>query len=1004
MKFKRVELHAFRAYETKENATFDFTLPDDKIAKFISIYAPNGFGKTSFYDGVEWAVTKNISRFNTYEEISKAERKLIKKEQGYSEKQYVLKNKDSDEENGYVHVFTDSKEFKNTTSTVSRAGSTDFLKTEVENKYFKNVILSQDGIDNFLKAGDDKSRYNKFISNFGDKNLAKYYKNIEELEKENDRRRDAINHEIQKINEFLEDPVDDKIFESSNEKINELNKNNSDKLDLIDGNYNEIKKGELETKLLQQKESLTNQIEYFENILIPKLPNWLKDSEQYFKTKIEWEATKNKVKDFVELKDITININITNEKINKSSAQKEEFLRLAKLFPTYKTLIKEINEIENSVLEKNAVKINNEKDLNQILLQYNELSKQIELLEKDKKEIDELLINIPKIYEDIKGIEEFNEKNESFEKRKVSVIQKKEAIKNNIFIDISSQEKYKLKVEEIESYIQKNNLNKELLSSIKKRKAQHQQYNYQLNDLLSLGIKIIDETQGDTCPLCNTKQDSYEILKSKVLNSPLLNRIEKELMEEEEKILFSIKENDKKIEEEKNLIILDFDKDLEKIKAELISLNHKLKAIFQNRIEKDIKSFFSELICKTQNKSQKELLEQKIKKQSELQISLIKLYDKKTIIELSKKEKTENTLIIDESIKSLNNILEIHKGKKEYINIHKYMNHFEAEVNILKSIENDINNINIKINKNNKILVDLNEKKSTILIKYNISTIDSIDESIEKLNDKVFKLYTEDIFTFESVYEQFFLNKIIDLDTVKKDIQNKKLELTQKLSKNKVSANLIEILENNTANLLKFIENKKKSEELEKEKKALVINTSVATKLREEREKLETKINKDVEAFFHEDLINQIYEKIDPHPDYKKVKFECHFEKGVGKLNVFVNDDSNSSHISPSLYYSTAQLNVLSLSIFLAKALNVKDEEDNNVDCIFIDDPIQSMDSINILSTIDLLRSLVVNHNKQIILSTHDENFHRLLEKKIPTNYFDSKFIELETFGKIKVS
>ena len=32
-----------------------------------------------------------------------------------------------------------------------------------------------------------------------------------------------------------------------------------------------------------------------------------------------------------------------------------------------------------------------------------------------------------------------------------------------------------------------------------------------------------------------------------------------------------------------------------------------------------------------------------------------------------------------------------------------------------------------------------------------------------------------------------------------------------------------------------------------------------------------------------------------------------------------------------------------------------------------------------------------------------DENFYYLLHKKIPTKYFDSKFIELETFGKVKL-
>ena len=75
----------------------------------------------------------------------------------------------------------------------------------------------------------------------------------------------------------------------------------------------------------------------------------------------------------------------------------------------------------------------------------------------------------------------------------------------------------------------------------------------------------------------------------------------------------------------------------------------------------------------------------------------------------------------------------------------------------------------------------------------------------------------------------------------------------------------------------------------------------------------------------------------------------------------------------------------------------------NAVDCIFIDDPIQSMDSINILSTIDLFRSIVVNLGKQIILSTHDENFQNLLKKKIPDDLFPAKYLELETFGKVKV-
>lgn len=162
-------------------------------------------------------------------------------------------------------------------------------------------------------------------------------------------------------------------------------------------------------------------------------------------------------------------------------------------------------------------------------------------------------------------------------------------------------------------------------------------------------------------------------------------------------------------------------------------------------------------------------------------------------------------------------------------------------------------------------------------------------------------------------------------------------------------------------------------------------------------------MEKQIKSFFYEDLINDLYKRIDPHPEYTKVKFIPDFKDAKPKLNVCVYGKNNiDDSVIPNLYFSQAQLNILSLCIFLAKALNAKDGNDNPIDCIFVDDPIQSMDSINILSTIDLLRSIVVNHKKQIILSTHDENFHNLLKKKIPQALFQSKFMELETFGKVK--
>jgi len=128
------------------------------------------------------------------------------------------------------------------------------------------------------------------------------------------------------------------------------------------------------------------------------------------------------------------------------------------------------------------------------------------------------------------------------------------------------------------------------------------------------------------------------------------------------------------------------------------------------------------------------------------------------------------------------------------------------------------------------------------------------------------------------------------------------------------------------------------------------------------------------------------------------VEFKVSFDTDKPSLNILVSDDAGGM-ISPILFFSAAQTNILSLSVFLANALHAKDDNKKNIDVILIDDPIQSMDSINILSTIDLLRSICLNFDKQIIISTHDENFFGLLQRKIPTEIFGSKFLQLEKFG-----
>jgi len=70
-----------------------------------------------------------------------------------------------------------------------------------------------------------------------------------------------------------------------------------------------------------------------------------------------------------------------------------------------------------------------------------------------------------------------------------------------------------------------------------------------------------------------------------------------------------------------------------------------------------------------------------------------------------------------------------------------------------------------------------------------------------------------------------------------------------------------------------------------------------------------------------------------------------------------------------------------------------------NLDTVLLDDPIQNLDDINVLSFIDLIRGLLDLKSKQVILSTHDERFYNLVKRKF-SNY-KLKSFRFESYGRV---
>src|SRR5690242_13598773 len=141
MKVKKVEISAFRIFEDAKNATFDFRMNNGEPADFISLYAPNGFGKTSFYDAIEWCMTNNVHRFWQNERVTKESLNTLH-ELSDKEKITLLKNTNVPKNTiPYVSIETDAGINKRELRVHGKRKNDINERDDFENETFRSVIL-----------------------------------------------------------------------------------------------------------------------------------------------------------------------------------------------------------------------------------------------------------------------------------------------------------------------------------------------------------------------------------------------------------------------------------------------------------------------------------------------------------------------------------------------------------------------------------------------------------------------------------------------------------------------------------------------------------------------------------------------------------------------------------------------------------------------------------------------------------------------------------------------
>lgn len=1023
-KIKEIDIKAFRAY--KEAQKFDLVHKESgKAADLVAIYAPNGYGKTSFFDAIEWAITGKIERLDNGKPIQEE----VKKEEDY-----ILKNRDSEELCGNITIISeDNKVFSIDTKKKTGRSKSDYRPgtpvkispeleaiTDEKQTFCMTNLLAHDKITSFLQNYTAEGKTNELKVMWDENNCSEVLEKISEIYNALEKMRTQLASDISKEEKEL------KQYKYENNEYDKVYKLLSNYETNYNKKYLNTAEFDVEEMLLlfneflesSQKERVEKEKEYTDSELL------LKEYTMYSDNKKSVNVIKKKKEEYDEAVSKLEKIELNKSKQEEIERERKHITDLlAKIEEFYDYVEKsnsnmtEIKKVENSKInyQKEQLQVSeNVQDLNKILednhQKKDEFDKKIDLLKQNhtefcsnklKKERYERLYN--------KGKYIFEQRNDRMKKYALYIEQIDLflggrlgiGLLHNIFTD-EIFAKYSLieKLDNEKKLLIENNNTLEY-----SRKNLVGLYN-KIEQLSIKGRDIVVEKKQQECPLCHMKYQNYE---------ELLNRIDVATQEniELEKLEEQIRKNKDRKEE--------IDTELTKLigdvgnKVKSISDEYKRKYSIESQKVKPLQitmQIWSETIrisddiCNNlKDKYLTEELdisiyEQVCGKENELNSQKQKIVGETEKILDSIKNANSKTVELEQQIKNCQlRILQMEEENNE-ISTKKLYIEVKKDLEEKKLYISDYNRIQMESllkNKSNE-LVEMQKTLNRELDSCHIEKMRPKDEYVTDSNEcqkEINKLQIE-ISSFVIRCEKL-LGVVEDEPLDKITIFNEDLKI-------KVTS-IIERIQKETDILVglsrlkeqKMWMNKKQNIETNKEK--LEYLDKRIEKLQESKNYVEDYIVEKTNEYFNSDIINQIYNKIDPHPTMKHIKFITQKEKGVLKTRIFTYDETDSNQMSPVVYLSSAQVNILSLCIFLSKVLS---EKNTTFNTIFIDDPIQHLDGINLLSFIDILRTITTDLGRQIVISTHNEQFYKLLKVKMDEKYYSSKFIELTSTGKIK--
>lgn len=1013
-KLKEITIKNFRGIGNKVLLNLD--------ADIAVIYGPNGTGKTSIFDAIEWTITGQIERLqktkikdidlkvkdiivNLFHKENPAKTRIELDINGETKN---IERSLNPLEKGKSKVTIDNSNVTSKTVIAVVTGN-ELLKSLIgrverfRKGFLASHILKQEALTQFISHTNPKARYDSFSYIIGTQDFVRFNDKVEDIINRMEKEIKQLQVEISDISE----QVDEKLRRFA-EKEKEYNQLSKTIVSLSEANLlNEIRKL-LKITGLPISIDLINRIkhptEVFAESMLEISSKYVDSMHKELNTLTSMiEQGKIAIQKEQEIKGIESLVDVLTKKKEKTDEQKQ------------------VIESEIAKREQQLSNIEKERKKLQILMDdIDWLIRMKPLYEDSNERLEDVSKELKKTYAREREITEGI--NQAAERKKASAekLQNNENQLNKIEKLIKVTESILDSLDEWKDYINrrrimikkiddlhaqmeqtretKGKMSKELdnlTDKIKKVEVQINSQRTEYNQRMRLISRLREYIDSSKCPFCGHKWESLQ---------SLLASVDKQINELPESLRILIRK-EKEFKASKNQI--EFKINQQALKMNELKKQRELLLLKKREIEYNIESWeeqlqflpFSYTLIRIADKSmpERESLEQI---RDKLKEEIKGLYEIKTKLE-------ENLSNAKKRYNSLNEELDRLKKSSK-----KLRENFDNLGQAIENMEKEMTNRDlIELVDEEMSVLKTNKEEYSTKLRIHTDRKKTLENELRKLYNRLVQinLKEEDIFKKISISK----SKLQKLYTLQKDFikrirpyvaeaEGKSLsEILKRIRKLKTESNrkyqLYLSLERKADDLKKTIILGVKKKNLQSLRIEISTTENKNKKLKGELKsrrrwrkrledlKRETSRKRRLQEQKHFDhfkpTMNLIYHRLNAHPLLGDIEISFKREelKIISKTpSLSPTITEKTIKIPPSHVFSEAQLNTLAISVFLASAI---EQGWSRFRAILIDDPVQNMDDLNSYAFLDLILGLA-NLGHQFIISTCNRDFYKLMLMK----------------------